>query len=641
VKCHYFCNLGSMKAGIDAISKKLSTGYVGKFIVLSLFCLALGNAQVSSLGNASVSGPFFFRHLEFTTDTLNNITDCRAAIGVMTFDGAGHYNLNAQQTITTLAATSLTGAGTYSVGASGAMSIGNPQRNSLFINARVGTEAIVGSTTESGDNTFDLFIAIPAATATEAANVFGGTYLTSSFSLPLGVGTYATNAFFNLNPVAGGVFATINGSGHVLNVNSGQLTPFSVNGASYSANGDGTYSANLGSTGNGPLGGFDNLMVSASGNIILGGSVIAGAQDFLIGVRAYSGSAALTNLSGLFYTGGLRYDARNGTSGAYVGSTNAVPSLTSFATYQRYHEVSAVFSTFDYSGFDAMGLNSNGTYSFGPLLTLGLGPNGKSFVDADVGSTDDPEGFSLDFGIAADALSGTGVYINPQGVLNAASLSPTGGAIAPGEFISIFGSGLASAQSAANPPYPTLLGGVGVTINNVSAPIYLVSPTQLNILVPYSLTGPTATIVVTNNGQASNSVVLPLSTTAPGVFSQNSSGIGPGVVVHTDNSLVTSANPAKKGETITIYLAGLGAVMPAVADGTAGLSSTLSNTVETVGVIIGNLAATVSYSGLAPGFPGLYQVNAVVPSGLSGSGNIGLAVETPEAFAEQITIAIQ
>ncbi len=207
-----------------------------------------------------------------------------------------------------------------------------------------------------------------------------------------------------------------------------------------------------------------------------------------------------------------------------------------------------------------MGLNSNGTYSFGPLLTLGLGPNGKSFVDADVGSTDDPEGFSLDFGIAADALSGTGVYINPQGVLNAASLSPTGGAIAPGEFISIFGSGLASAQSAANPPYPTLLGGVGVTINNVSAPIYLVSATQLNILVPYSLTGPTATIVVTNNGQASNSVVLPLSTTAPGVFSQNSTGIGPGVVVHTNNSLVTSANPAKKGETITIYLAaGLGA----------------------------------------------------------------------------------
>jgi uncharacterized protein (TIGR03437 family) len=60
-----------------------------------------------------------------------------------------------------------------------------------------------------------------------------------------------------------------------------------------------------------------------------------------------------------------------------------------------------------------------------------------------------------------------------------------------------------------------------------------------------------------------------------------------------------------------------------------------------VGVFIGNLAATVSYSGLAPGFPGLYQINAVVPSSLSGSGNIGLAVETPEAFAEQITIAVQ
>jgi uncharacterized protein (TIGR03437 family) len=630
-----------MNSGTNPISKKLSTGYTGKFIALFFLFLSWGEAQVSSLGNASVTGPFFFRHLEFTTDTLNNITDCRSALGTMTFDGAGHYTLNAQQSVGTLATTPLTGTGTYSIGAGGAMALGNPQRNSLFINARVGTEAIVGSTTESGDNTFDLFIAIPAATPAQAANAFGGTFYVSSLALPLGVGTYATNSFFNLSPVSGGVFSTINGSGHSLSINNGQLTQFTLNGASYSANGDGSYTVNLGTNTTIPLTGYENMMVSASGNIILGGSVIAGSQDFLIGVRPYSGTAALGNWSGLFYTGGLRYDARNGTSGGYVGSANALPSLSSVATYQRYHRVSAVLSAFDYSGFDVMGLNSNGTYTFSPLLTMGLGSGGKFFVDSDVASTADPEGFSIDFGIAADSFSGSGVYINPNGILNAASLSPTGGAIAPGEFISIFGSGLADAQSAADPPYPTLLGGVGVTINSVSAPIYLVSPTQLNVLVPYSLTGSTATVVVTNNGQASNSVSVPLSTTAPGVFSQGSTGIGPGVVVHSNNSLVTSSNPAKKGETITIYLAGLGAVTPAVADGTAGRSNPLSNTVEAVGVIIGNLAATVSYSGLAPGFPGLYQVNAVVPSALSGSGNIGLAVQTPEAFAEQITIAIQ
>ena len=630
-----------MNSDTSVILKILSTRYVGKFIAASYFFLALGSAQVASFGNTSVSGPFFFRQTEFTTDTLGNFTDCRSALGTMTFDGAGHYTLNAQQTIGTFAATPLTGTGSYSIGTSGTMAIGNPQHNSLTINARVGTEAIVGSTTDSGVNSFDLFIAIPAATATQAASVFSGTYYTSSLEFPLGVGTYARSAFFNLSPVSGGLFSAINGSGHSLNVNNGQVTQFTLSGANYTFNGDGSLSANLGSTANLPLSGFKNILVSASGNIILGGSIVAGSQDFLIGVRAYNGTAALSNWSGLFYTGGLRYDARNGTSGGYVGSANAVPSLSSVATYQRYHRVAAVLSAFDYSGFDAMGLNSNGTYTFGPLLTLGLGPNGRSFVDADVASTADPRGFSLDFGIAAVALSGTGVYINPQGVLNAASLSPTGGPIAPGEFITIFGSGLADAQTVANPPYPTLLGGVGVTMNSVSVPIYLVSPTQLNVLVPYSLTGSTATIVVTNNGQSSNSVVVPLSTTAPGVFSQNSGGIGPGVVVHSNNSLVTSSSPAKKGETITIYLAGLGAVSPAVEDGTGGLSNPLSKTVETVGIFIGNLSATVSYSGLAPGFPGLYQINAVVPTTLSGSGNIGLAVQTSEAFAEQITIAIQ
>lgn len=629
-----------MNPGTNLTLKTLSTGHPGKFIVLPFFLLAFANAQVSSLGNSSVSGPFFFRHLEFTTDTLGNVTDCRGAIGTITFDGAGHYTLNAQQTVTTLAATPLTGTGTYSIGAGGAMAIGNPQRNTLTINARVGTEAIVGSTTESGDNTFDLFIAIPAATATQASSVFNGTYYTSSMALPLGVGTYATNAFFNLSPQSGGNLSTISGSGHSLSVNSGQLTQFTINGAGYSTNGDGTYYANFGSTANVPLTGYDKILVSASGNIILGGSIIAGAQDFLVGVRAYSGSIALGNWSGLFYTGGLRYDARNGTSGAYVGSANAIPAQSSVATYQRDHRVAAIYSTFDYSGFDAMGINSNGTYTFGPLLTLGLGPSGKSFVDADVASKTDPEGFSLDFGIAADALSGSGVYINPQGILNAASFSPTGGPIAPGEFISIFGTGLATAEMAANPPYPTLLNGVGVTINSVSAPIYLVSPNQLNVLVPYSLTGSSATIVVTNNGQSSNAVVVPVNTTAPGVFSQNSSGVGPGAVVHSNNALVTSTNPAKKGETITIYLAGLGAVTPEVADGVAGSSNPLSQTVEAVGVIIGNLPATVTYAGLAPGFPGLYQINAVVPTALSGYGAIGLAVETPEAYAEQITIAI-
>jgi uncharacterized protein (TIGR03437 family) len=265
----------------------------------------------------------------------------------------------------------------------------------------------------------------------------------------------------------------------------------------------------------------------------------------------------------------------------------------------------------------------------------------QSFVAADVATSADPFGFSIDFGISMPSLSGSGVYVNPQGILNGASFSPPGNPIAPGEFVTIFGSGLASAQSVASPPYSTALGGVLVTVNGISAPIYLASPTQLNILVPYAVTGTTATIVVTNNGVPSNSAVVPLALTAPGVFSQDSSGVGAGVVVHSNNSLVTTSNPAKRGEAVSIYLTGLGAVTPAVADGTAGQSSPLSRCNETVTVAIENVNAAVSYAGLAPGFPGLYQINTTIPGGLVSSGNMGLAVTTAEAFAQHITIAIQ
>jgi uncharacterized protein (TIGR03437 family) len=617
----------------------LSTGCAHKFIVLFAFILTPASAQVLGLTNASVSGAFFFRQLQFTTNTSLTITDVRSALGTMTFDGAGHYSLNAQQTVNNLAVTTLTGTGTYSISPSGAMTIGNPQRNTLFINARVGTEAIVGSSTESGDNTFDLFIAVPAATPAQAAVNFNGTYYAGTLEFPLSVGTNTRSAFFNLTPSTGSYFALISGFGHALNISSGQVGTFQISGASYSLNGDGTAVANFGATNN-YLSSLKDILISASGNIILGGSMVAGTQDFMIGVRAFTGNQTLASWSGLFYTGGLRYDARNLTSAGYVGSANAIPSLASLATYQREHQVSATPSAFDFTGYLTMALNAGGTYSSGPLNLLGLGPSGTSFADADLASSYDYEGFSIDFGIAANALAGSGVYINPQGILNGASFSPSGGPIAPGEFITIFGTGLATAQTTATPPYPVSLGGVMVTVNGVNAPIYLVSATQLNVLVPYSVTGSTATIVVTNNGTTSNSVTVPLSTTAPGVFTLNSAGVGPGAILHSNNTVVNTASPAKPGETVMVYLTGLGAVHPSVMDGTAGLSDPLSNVTETVTATIANLTAKVTYAGLAPGLPGLYQVNVVVPNGIA-AGNQGLAIQTPEAYAQQATIAVQ
>jgi uncharacterized protein (TIGR03437 family) len=106
-------------------------------------------------------------------------------------------------------------------------------------------------------------------------------------------------------------------------------------------------------------------------------------------------------------------------------------------------------------------------------------------------------------------------------------------------------------------------------------------------------------------------------------------------------TVVSATNPARRGEAVQIYLTGLGAVNPAVADGAAAPASPLSTAVATIiNVYVGGVPAQVSFRGLAPGFAGLYQVNAVIPAGAPGGANVPLAIETADAFHDQVDIAI-
>jgi uncharacterized protein (TIGR03437 family) len=115
---------------------------------------------------------------------------------------------------------------------------------------------------------------------------------------------------------------------------------------------------------------------------------------------------------------------------------------------------------------------------------------------------------------------------------------------------------------------------VSVTINGVNAPVYVVTATQISALVPYTL-DPTATFIfianiqVTSNNQTSNTVTEYLGLTSPGVFTTNQNGLGNGAILHADFTAVTETSPAKPGETVLVYLTGLGAVSPAVTTGAA------------------------------------------------------------------------
>jgi uncharacterized protein (TIGR03437 family) len=182
---------------------------------------------------------------------------------------------------------------------------------------------------------------------------------------------------------------------------------------------------------------------------------------------------------------------------------------------------------------------------------------------------------------------------------------------------------------------------VTVTVNGKASPIYFVSAGQINFLVPYATTGSTATIAVQNNGANSNTVTVPLAATSPGVYTLDQSGSGPGAILHADFSLVNASNPATAGETVLVYLTGMGTVNPSVSDGTAGTPTTLYRSNADVGVLVAGKPAAVSFNGLAPGFPGLYQLNVTLPSPLGASGNVPLVIQTNNAYHDQVDIPVK
>ena len=336
------------------------------------------------------------------------------------------------------------------------------------------------------------------------------------------------------------------------------------------------------------------------------------------------------------WTSGLRYESAAGQP-PWIGNVGSLAARVAGANtiYQRLKALGE--GTTDFTAADPYSLNTGGSLTE-ELSQIGLGAGG-TFVQAAIDPTD-PGGFEIDFGAPVTALSGTGVFLNPQGIANAASFAPAGNPISPGEFIALFGTGLAKSTLTGAPPYPPTLNGVTVLINGKAAPIYFVSAGQINCLVPYSTAGATATIQVQNGTASSNTATVPVAVTSPGIYSLDQSGTGAGAIEHANGTVVNAANPAAAGETVVVYLTGMGAVTPAIADGTASTGTTLNQTVMPT-VYVADVQATVHFSGLAPGFPGLYQLNVTLPMSLSSAGNFPLAIGTANAFHDQVYIPVQ
>jgi uncharacterized protein (TIGR03437 family) len=237
--------------------------------------------------------------------------------------------------------------------------------------------------------------------------------------------------------------------------------------------------------------------------------------------------------------------------------------------------------------------------------------------------------------------------ISAGGVVDAATgTSP----IAPGSYVSIYGSNLTEnfTDAVTYAPYALPLTMDGVTVSfdvpsaKISVPGHLtfVSPGQINVQVPWELQGQTsAQVKVTLYGYSfGNVVTVPLADTAPQFFA----GLTPGTVAALDgnNVAVTAANPVKRGQVVQLYMNGLGPVTGGPASGEFASTTALTNTkAQDTAVTIGGQPAQVLFTGLAPSFPGLYQVNAIVPAGIS-AGIVPISLTIAGATTKPLTLPV-
>jgi uncharacterized protein (TIGR03437 family) len=588
-----------------------------------IYLVAISPGIAQTINNQALTGKYFFRHVSIGTDS-------RSLLGTMIFDGAGHFTFTGQLVAGTGAASAQAGAGAYAIDAAGMLALDSPLRVGEKLNARFAPGALVGSTTESSSNNFDFFAAIPAPTANTTTASFNGLYWTATIEFPNGSTANARNTIFGLNASGQGTFAPFTVSGHAINLSRGTPTTQQVNGAAYTAAVDGTMSASFGA---GPLVNSNKtLLLSKDGNIFIGGSTAAGSHDIWIGIKAASG-VSNTTWNGNFWAAGLRFDSE-----AISGYAGAVLSRGTGKLYWTRRLKASGVGALDFTGTNSYSLQPDGSGG-AELVQVGLGTG--AFIGSAV-NKNDPAAFEIYLGVQmpSETTSGT-VFLDPQGVVNAASFAPVGNPVSPGQSIALYGQGLAKGNLGVNPPYPLQLNGVTVTVNNVPAALLGVSSTQVNAFVPYGVTGSTATIVLQNGSANSNAVTVPLAATSPGMLTPDRTGSGPGAIRHADYSQVTGAHPAVGGEIVLLFLTGLGAVNPPVKDGMAGGANPPSTTTAPVTVLVGGRPGTVLFSGLAPGYPGLYQVNVQLPPVPPGVTTLPLAISTPNAYHDQVDIPVQ
>jgi len=202
--------------------------------------------------------------------------------------------------------------------------------------------------------------------------------------------------------------------------------------------------------------------------------------------------------------------------------------------------------------------------------------------------------------------------------------------VAPGGLISVYGSQLSATNIATSQiPLPTALGESCLVVNGTPIPLLFVSSAQINAQLPLNAGGNVTMSIHTPAG-VSNNYNFVVQTAAPAVFLTGTAGpeTGLATIYRAANSqLVTPTNPLRPGDTVVIYLTGMGPTSPEVAAGQETPPTLLTSVTQAPVLTLGGSNLFIQYAGLVPGFvSGLYQINATVPGRVTQGDSIPLVI---------------
>ncbi len=234
--------------------------------------------------------------------------------------------------------------------------------------------------------------------------------------------------------------------------------------------------------------------------------------------------------------------------------------------------------------------------------------------------------------------------VSPGGVVNNGSFAPSPAPLAPGSIAAVFGTNLNDGSvvlaSSFGPDGKLVatLGGSSATINNLPSPMFYSTSGQLGVQIPFETAGQTsATIRVTVNGQTSVPRTFAIDALAPGIFTVNSAGTGTAAVLHQDGvTPVTAQSPAKPNEIVVFFATGLGVLSPPLGTG----EPSVGNRTAAPTVTIDGASAEILFSGAAPGFVGLNQINLRIPPGTRTAGNIPVVLSVGGKQSNAVTIPV-